>query len=101
MMTIKHSSHSHPIFIFLKVSLFVILEVRERAPSSPIELIHNPFQNIEADIANDQSQLSTVAILPTEAEEAGKKLIQTETIQTGSVSCIVTYYLFSNIMLLI
>ena len=50
-------------------------------PATPLERIHNPFRFSESDIEQDESQPMTLEI-----EEDKKKIIQTETIQTGSVS---------------
>ncbi|UJR38757.1 hypothetical protein I4U23_031422 [Adineta vaga] len=82
------------------------VEMRKRAPATPIELIQNPCHKIQDDIPNDQSQLTTIEIIPSDIEEVEKQLIQKEVLQTGSVKLnIYTMYIkackFSMVALII
>lgn len=60
-------------------------------PATPLERIHNPFRFSETDIEPDESEPMIVEI-----EEEKKKIIQTETIQTGSVSYSFIFFITIN-----
>jgi len=58
-----------------------ILESQRSVPATPLEPIRNAFEFTENEIEQDESQSDTIEI-----EEEKEKIIQKETIQTGSVS---------------
>jgi ABC-type methionine transport system ATPase subunit len=58
----------------------VVLETQTSVPMTPLELIPNSFQ-----INDDGIQQETLQTAAIEIEDEQKKLIQKETIQTGSV----------------
>jgi hypothetical protein len=60
---------------------FLFLE-RQQSISTPTELFSNPFEITKNDAQKTESGPTKVEI-----EEEKKKLIQKETVQTGSVSC--------------
>ena len=60
-------------------------------PASPEEPSDNPLIILDNDLQQDQLQSP-----PNEIEEEKKKLIQKETVQTGSVSSIVCYLITFN-----
>lgn len=61
--------------------LFLFLERRQSISTSPTELFSNPLEVTENDVQKIESEPIIVEI-----EEEKKKLIQKETIETGSVS---------------
>jgi hypothetical protein len=64
----------------------VILEHRKSNPASPSEVVPNPFDFIANDAQQDESQPISI-----EVEEETTKIIQKETVQTGSVSYFLRY----------
>lgn len=81
---------------WLKISptLFFILE--HRSPIiTPTDVIDNPLKAALDDIQNDTTKPATTEITPSEIKEKNNKLIQKETMATGSVSFIL-FHSFIN-----
>jgi hypothetical protein len=66
---------------------FLFLERQQSISTSPTDLFSNPFSIIENDVQQTGSEPIAVEI-----EEEKKKLIQKETVQTGSVSFDLFFY---------
>jgi hypothetical protein len=68
--------------------IFLFLERQQSISTPPIELVSNPLEINENDVQQTELQPITVGI----KEEEQKKLIQKETVETGSVSSNLFFY---------
>jgi len=68
--------------------IFLFLERQQSISTPPIELVSNPLEITENDVQQTELQPITVGI-----KEEQKKLIQKETVETGSVSSNLFFYM--------
>jgi hypothetical protein len=66
-------------------TLFFILEHKSPV-TTPSEIIADPLKAAADDIQRETSKSATVEITPSEIKDKKNKLIQKETMETGSVS---------------